>query len=110
MAIIHIVLFEWKPTIHLQQVEEACERMLALREKCIHPSTQKPYIKMSTGGRNNSPEGRASPYTHGFVVEFESDKDRDYYLNKDPAHLAFVESILPILQNNKVLDFVPEVF
>ena len=50
------------------------------------------------------------PYTHGFIVEFESEEDRGYYLSKDPAHLAFVESIMPILENNKVLDFVPGVF
>ena len=31
--------------------------MLALREKCIHPITQKPYVKSSMGGRDNSPEG-----------------------------------------------------
>jgi hypothetical protein len=33
--------------------------MLALGEKCIHPNSQKPYIKSFTGGKNNSPEGHA---------------------------------------------------
>jgi hypothetical protein len=31
--------------------------MLALREKCIHPTTQKTYVKSSVGGKDNSPEG-----------------------------------------------------
>jgi hypothetical protein len=31
--------------------------MLALRENCIHPTTKKPYILESSGGRDNSPEG-----------------------------------------------------
>jgi hypothetical protein len=31
--------------------------MLALKEACIHPTTKKPYIQTSVGGRDNSPEG-----------------------------------------------------
>lgn len=31
--------------------------MLALKEKCVHPETKKPYIKSSIGGKDNSPEG-----------------------------------------------------
>jgi hypothetical protein len=33
--------------------------MLALEEKCIHPTSQTPYIKSFSGGKNNSPEGHA---------------------------------------------------
>lgn len=44
--------------------------MLALRDDCIHPTTKKPYILESSGGRDNSPEGHQvvnSPaYTHFF--------------------------------------------
>ena len=73
MAIIHIVMFEFKPTIHLTQVNDVsvivvstkilltylqvADRMMALKDKCIHPSTKKNYIKYAQGGRNNSPEG-----------------------------------------------------
>ena len=76
MAIVHIVLFEWKPSISHAQVEEvgtsseftlsvlircmqACGRMLALQHKCLGEDTQKPYIKSFSGGRNNSNEGHA---------------------------------------------------
>lgn len=31
--------------------------MLGLKDKCIHPTSQKPYIKSFTGGKDNSPEG-----------------------------------------------------
>lgn len=31
--------------------------MLGLKDACIHPTTKKPYIQMSVGGRDNSPEG-----------------------------------------------------
>lgn len=36
---------------------KACDRMLALKDTCLHPSSQRPYIKASTGGADNSPEG-----------------------------------------------------
>jgi len=77
MGVVHIVLFEFKPTASREQVRDvslptgaafemglyltclhqACERMLELREKCLHPTTNKPYVKSSVGGRDNSPEG-----------------------------------------------------
>lgn len=83
MAIIHIVLFEWKSTAKQEQIEEvnvappsyytfsnisiniqACKSMLALEQKCIHPTSQQPYIKSFSGGRNNSPEGQAVGLSH----------------------------------------------
>jgi hypothetical protein len=99
--------------------------MLALQHKCVNAASQKPYIKSFSGGRNNSNEGHAvrtctsddahvkankylkSPYTHGFVVEFESEEDRDYYVNKDPAHQEFISFAGELLQNVKVLDYEP---
>lgn len=39
--------------------DQACDRMLALKYQCIHPTSQEPYIKSSTGGVNNSPEDAA---------------------------------------------------
>jgi hypothetical protein len=43
------------------------------------------------------------------VVEFENDKDRKYYLEKDPAHLGFVKSIGGVVARAQVIDFVPGV-
>lgn len=48
--------------------------------------------------------------THAFVVEFESVEDRDYYIAKDPAHLAFVDSVKPILKDVQVADYEPGVY
>jgi hypothetical protein len=36
---------------------EACDRMLRLQEKCLHPTAGKPYIKASRGGLECSVEG-----------------------------------------------------
>jgi hypothetical protein len=98
--------------------------MIALGEKCIHPTSQKPYIKSFSGGKNNSPEGHAvsdrrirppglllmfsqDPYTHGFVVEFDNAEDRDYYVYKDPAHQEFVKFASEVANGVKVVDYEP---
>lgn len=47
------------------------------------------------------------PFTHGFVVEFETEQDRDYYVSKDPAHQDFIKFAGEHLQNVKVLDYEP---
>jgi len=113
MAIMHIVLFEFKPTVSHAQVEDfyyqVCHRMLALSSKCLHPTSQQPYVKGHGGGRNNSPEGLAGGYSHAFISEFQNDDDRRYYLEKDPAHLEFVSSLEGLVQNVKVVDFEPGV-
>lgn len=101
--------------------------MLALREKCIHPETNEQYVKSYGGGRDNSPEGLQvgrhsrfrdciladclqGAFSHGFISEFQNEEDRKYYLEKDPAHLAFVKSLDGIMQNVRVVDFEPGKF
>jgi len=48
--------------------------------------------------------------THGFVMWFDSEEDRDYYVNEDPAHKAFVQSAGPIIKAVRVVDFEPGEF
>ncbi|KAK5111992.1 hypothetical protein LTR62_004526 [Meristemomyces frigidus] len=110
MPIVHIVLFEFSARTEHAKVVDACERMLALSEKCIHPTTNKPYVKSHGGGRDTSPEGNQGAFTHGFVSEFENEEDRKYYLEKDPAHLEIVASLKEIVQNVRVVDFEPGKF
>lgn len=47
------------------------------------------------------------PFTHGFVVQFETEADRDYYVSEDPAHQDFIKFAGEILQNVKVIDYEP---
>lgn len=44
------------------------------------------------------------------MSEFQNEEDRKYYLEKDPAHLAFVKSLDGIIQNVRVVDFEPGKF
>ncbi|MCJ1244046.1 hypothetical protein MMC30_001243 [Trapelia coarctata] len=110
MTLVHIVLFEFKPSTEPATIKDVCSRMLALKTQCIHPTTQKPYVLDSSGGRDNSIEGLQGGISHGFVVHFANEEDREYYISKDPAHLAFVKSLEGIVERAQVVDYVPGVF
>ncbi|KAJ5152215.1 hypothetical protein N7492_010510 [Penicillium capsulatum] len=110
MSITHIVMFQFKPETPAQLVDDACQWMLSLKEKCIHPTSQNPYIQMSSGGTDNSKEGLQNGITHAFVVEFANAEDRDYYVDKDPAHQEFVQYVKGIIQKAQVIDFTPGLF
>ncbi|RMJ24249.1 hypothetical protein PHISP_04885 [Aspergillus sp. HF37] len=110
MAITHIVLFGFKADASAAVVQDACTRMLALKDQCLHPSSQKPYIKASSGGADNSVEGIQNGITHAFVVEFENAHDREYYVKNDPVHQAFVQSMDGIIEKVQVIDFTHGTF
>lgn len=48
--------------------------------------------------------------THGFVVEFASKADRDYYVSDDPAHQAFVKKNSPRFDDVRVVDYEKGVY
>ncbi|RFU35505.1 hypothetical protein B7463_g794, partial [Scytalidium lignicola] len=108
--IIHIVHFQFYDTATPEEIKGVCECFVGLKENCIHPTTQKPYILSTTGGKDNSPEGLQGIFTHSYILEFASKEDRDYYISHDPAHMAFGHSLTGIVQKVMVMDFVPGVY
>ncbi|KXX82643.1 hypothetical protein MMYC01_201085 [Madurella mycetomatis] len=125
MSVTHTILFRFKADAKPEDVKAACDRFLALRETCLHPTSNSVYIRSLKGGKDNSPEGLqfhwhlANPgwspnnkngATHGFVVEFDSVEDRDYYVQTDPTHQAFVNSIGDLVEKAIVVDFVDGVY
>ncbi|OJD35616.1 stress responsive a b barrel domain-containing protein [Diplodia corticola] len=110
MSIVHIVQFGFKPNVPEDKIADICHQLVSLKDKCIHPTSQKPYIKSAIGGRNDSPEGMAGGVTHAFMMEFESDEDRKYYLENDPAHLGFVGGVKDLVATARVVDFKPGKF
>jgi hypothetical protein len=46
--------------------------------------------------------------SHGFILEFRDEADRQYFLDTDPAHKAFVEAIIPENGDFLTLDFTAE--
>lgn len=44
------------------------------------------------------------------MVEFANTDDRDYYTFKEPAHLEYIESLKPIVEQVVVVDFSNDEF
>jgi hypothetical protein len=110
MPITHVLLASFKADAKPEAVDKVCKQFVALKETCLHPDTKKPYILSARGGKNNSPEDNHKGMTHGFVMEFKDETDRDYFLNTDPSHKAFVEAIIPQNSDFLVLDFTEGAF
>ncbi|PMD23872.1 dabb-domain-containing protein [Hyaloscypha hepaticicola] len=110
MPLVHIVLFEFKPSVERAVIQDVCKNVLALKQNCVHPSSKQPYILDITGGRDNSPEGHQGAFSHGFVSHFANEEDRRYYLEEDPAHKAFVKTLDGIIQNIRIVDYESGVF
>ncbi|MCJ1470135.1 hypothetical protein MMC07_008780 [Pseudocyphellaria aurata] len=111
MAIVyHIVLCSWQPTLTPEKIIENCEYFLSLKEKCVRPDTQQPYIRNLTGGIDNSIENAQQGTTHGFIVEFDNLADRDYYRDIDPVFQKFVKDVGADFNVVIVVDYSQNVF
>ncbi|EPE02507.1 stress responsive a b barrel domain protein [Ophiostoma piceae UAMH 11346] len=110
MTLVHTVLFQFKDAVQPEAVKAACKNFLSLKDTCIHPTANKPYILSLAGGKDNSPEGIQHGLTHGFVVTFSSVEDRDYYVSRDPVHQAFAKNVGDIVEQVTVVDFLDGVY
>lgn len=93
----HIVLFKFKPETTPEKLKEILDAFTALPSKIKE-------IKGFQWGTNNSPENHAHGLTHGFILTFDNEKDRDAYL-PHPAHKEFGTIVGPWLADLTVLDF-----
>ncbi|KAH8703625.1 stress responsive A/B barrel domain-containing protein [Talaromyces proteolyticus] len=109
--ILHLVHFKFFPEVEEDTIRDVCQHFIGLKDACIHPTTNQPYIVSTMGGKDNSPEGLQRGYSHCFVFEFSSFEDRDYYIKHDPAHMAFGTYITGKVEDMvMVMDFVPGIF
>ncbi|OJJ98169.1 hypothetical protein ASPACDRAFT_45468 [Aspergillus aculeatus ATCC 16872] len=95
MAILHLVLFRFKPEISQGRRQAFLQEFMALSQKCKDESDRL-YIKSIRGGVECTLEV-SSDYNHIFMVEFESLQDREFYKNVDPIHAEFASRIIPLL-------------
>ncbi|KAI0690216.1 stress responsive A/B barrel domain-containing protein [Cytidiella melzeri] len=99
-----MVMFRYHPTLSVSTKNDVASAFHGLKDACRLPDGSR-YILSLDGGSFMSPEGRGHGLEHAFVVTFRSLAERDYYLDKDPAHLAFVASILDKVAESTVFDF-----
>jgi hypothetical protein len=102
--ITHIVLFRYRQDLTWTDFESHFDSFLALQETSVHPHTGNPLIQSMKAGRNRSWESFSKGMTHGFVLEFASQSDLDYYLTEDPVHLAFSKAAKPLIEDSVVID------
>ncbi len=93
----HAVFFRFKEDAAAEDIAKVEEAFAALPSKIDS-------IKHFEWGTNNSPERHSDGFTHCFMVTFDSEEGRVAYL-PDADHLAFVETLKPILDAPRVLDF-----
>jgi hypothetical protein len=94
----HVVAFRFKDTAKPEEIKRVEDAFAALKNKI-------PQIQRYEWGLNNSPEGLNKGLTHGFILTFASEKDRDEYL-VHPDHKAFGTLLKPFLADVFVIDFV----
>lgn len=93
----HIVLFRFKPDVTIDKKEAVIDSFMSLRLKCVRNGA--PYILLIENGFiNNKGLGSHHEFELGFVVKFQSEGDRNFYVGKpfitdpqffDAAHERF---------------------
>jgi hypothetical protein len=93
----HVVAFKFKDGTTKEQIKQVEDAFRDLPKKVTE-------IKGYEWGLNNSPEKHNRGCTHGFILTFTSEKDRDTYL-EHPAHKEFGKLVGPLLAEVFVIDF-----
>ncbi|XPS77724.1 hypothetical protein M3J09_009751 [Ascochyta lentis] len=106
----HVVLFKFKETASGIAIKEITSKFFGLKKACIHPETRRPYVLSITGGKDTSIEDLQNGMSHAFILRFNSNEERDYYVKEDPAHQAFKDTAAAVVENTIVVDFQEGVF
>lgn len=109
----HIVLMRFLPTITDAQRAEVVRRFMALGQVSRRDNGQQVIADIETGVQMSG-EGVDQGFEQGFVVTFNSEGDRNYYVGKpvvsdpayfDPAHEAFKKFAAPYIIGGLVFDY-----
>ena len=93
----HVVAFKFKEATTRAQIKQVEDAFRDLKKKIKE-------IQDYEWGTNVSKENRNKGCTHGFILTFKSDKDRDTYIDH-PAHKEFGKLVGPVLDDVFVIDF-----
>ncbi|KAF5563954.1 stress responsive A B barrel domain-containing protein [Fusarium phyllophilum] len=104
MGINRVVQFQFKADTSSDAIDKVSAKIQEMRDKCLHPDSKKPYIQRVQGDADSAPEGLQQGITHAFVIQFDIPEDRDYYALKDPAHLAVVAELGPLVEKVQIID------
>jgi stress responsive alpha/beta barrel protein len=95
--LLHVVSFKFKESATKEQIKQVEDSFRGLKKKIKE-------IKEYQWGTNVSPEKHDKGFTHGFILTFNTEKDRDAYL-VHPDHKEFGKALGPVLADVFVIDF-----
>jgi hypothetical protein len=93
----HVVAFKFTQTATGEQIKQVEDAFRDLKKKIKE-------IQDYEWGTNVSKENRNKGCTHGFILTFKSEADRDTYIDH-PAHKEFGKLVGPVLDDVFVIDF-----
>ena len=93
----HVVAFKFKQSATGEQIKQVEDAFRELKKKIKE-------IQDYEWGTNVSKETRNKGCTHGFILTFKSETDRDTYIDH-PAHKEFGKLVGPVLDDVFVIDF-----
>ena len=93
----HVVAFKFKEGTAREKIKEVEDAFRDLKKKIKE-------IQDYEWGTNVSKENRNKGCTHGFILSFNNEKDRDTYIDH-PAHKDFGKIVGPVLDDVFVIDF-----
>jgi hypothetical protein len=95
--LVHMVSFKFKDTASKEEIAKVEAAFAALPKKIAQ-------IASFEWGTNVSPEKLDKGFTHGFLLTFRTEQDRDAYL-VHPDHKEFGKLVGPVLADVFVVDF-----
>jgi hypothetical protein len=94
----HLVAFKFKESTSKEDIEKVEKEFKALKKKID-------VIRSLDWGHNNSPENLNKGFTHGWVLSFDTEEDRNTYLHH-PEHEKFATLAKSTIADVFVIDFV----
>ena len=93
----HVVCFKFKSSATPEEIKKVEEAFKQLKQKIQQ-------VASLEWGTNVSPEQRNKGFTHCFLLSFNTEKDRDTYL-EHPEHKGLVKIVGPVVDDVFVIDF-----
>ena len=93
----HLVFFKFKDSATQDDIVTVEKAFAELPSKIEQ-------IRDFEWGINNSPENLNKGFTHGFLLTFNSEEDREIYL-PHPDHKLFVQLLEPLIEDALVFDY-----
>jgi len=98
----HVLAFQYKTGVNDATQAQIAQELIGLQDRALRDG--RPYIVSIVGGRAVSKEGLDRHLQWIFIVTFQTEADRDFFVGPpyrkamDPAHEALAKRVVPLLE------------